>query len=341
VSGPRGSIIDVHAHLLPEVAWNIPTASGMLRMTEHGDGIHLGATPIAVGRTALSDPRAMLDDMDRAGIDVRVVSPPPYAFPLDAAEPEATEYCALVTDALVDACRIDPARLIPVGIVPLRTVTGAEAAMTLLAATGARGVAVPPIIDGSPLGQGVGRGVLAAAARAGLPVLVHPVQAARPELATHYLRNLIGNPYETSVAIASCALSGVLDEIPALRILFVHAAGGAPMIVGRWDHGWRNRPDVGDVGARAPSETLLDRVFVDALAHHPGAARLSEEIFGREAMTLGSDYPFDMGDPDPIRSARQAGMDESALSRNAWRWLGEEMPDTRIHATAGALDSKV
>ena len=333
-------IIDVHAHLLPEVAWNIPTAAGIVRMTEHADGIHLGSTPIAVDRVALSDPRGMLDDMDRAGIDVRVVSPPPYAFPLDADASDAASYCALVTTALVEACSIDTARLVPVGIVPLRTLDGAVEAMHGLRSAGARAVAVPPIIDGEPLGEGLGRAVLEAAARAGLPVLVHPVQASRPELATHYLRNLIGNPYETSIAIASCALSGILDDLPGLRILFVHAAGGTPMIAGRWDHGWRNRGDVGVPGGRAPSETLRDRVFIDALAHHPGAARLAEEVFGESAMTLGSDYPVDMGDPDPMRSAHQAGMDAHTLSRNALRWLGETGTE-RSTMAAGAEGTKV
>jgi len=319
-------VIDVHAHLLPEAAWSIPVRNGVLAMTEHADGVHLGTVPIAVGRAALTDPSVMLADMDRGGIDVRVVSPPPYAFPLDADEAAAAEYCEVLTRALVEVCSLDPARLLAFGTVPLVSEDGAVAAVERLAALGGHGIAVPAIINGQPLGEGIGRSVLEAASRADLPVLVHPVQTARPELSTHYLRNLIGNPYETSVAIASCALSGALDDISSLRILFVHAAGAVPMIAGRWDHGWRQRSDVGVPGVRPPSEVLRQRVFIDALAHHPRAARLAVDVFGPGSVTLGSDYPFDMGDADPVRSAHEAGLNKDALSRNAVRWLGRSFP---------------
>ncbi|WP_104167698.1 amidohydrolase family protein [Arthrobacter sp. SX1312] len=320
----RAPIIDVHAHLLPESAWSIPGAQGVVVMTDHSDGVNLGAFPLAVERAALTDPLVMLADMDRAGIDVRVVSPPPYAFPLGAGEDAGAAYSELVTRALVEACSADPVRLLPFGTVPLATPSGAAAAVARLRTLGAVGVALPPIIDGRPIGEGVGRAVLEAADRAGLPVLVHPVQGARSELSTHYLRNLVGNPYETSVAIASCALSGVLDELRQLRILFVHAAGCAPALVGRWDHGWRVRRDVGAGTTRPPSQVLKDRVFLDALAHHPSAAQLAADVFGTGFITLGSDYPFDMGDPDPVRSALLAGLKPEILSRNALRWLGEQ-----------------
>lgn len=322
----RAPVIDVHAHLLPESAWTIPVDGGVVVMTDHADGIHLGAFPIAVERAALTDPLVMLADMDRVGINVRVVSPPPYAFPLGAEEDDAGAYCDLVTQALVEACSADPERLLPFGMVPMASIAGAAEAVGRLSTLGAVGVALPPIIDGTPIGEGVGRAVLEAAERAGLPVLVHPVQAARPELSTYYLRNLVGNPYETSVAVASCALSGLLDELRRLRILFVHAAGCAPALIGRWDHAWHARGDVAAKTTRPPSEILKNRVFLDVLAHHPAAARLAAEMFGAGSITLGSDYPFDMGDPDPVRSALLAGLQTETLSANAVRWLGVSAP---------------
>lgn len=329
-------IIDVHAHLLPEAAWRIPHLDGVLEMTVHADGLHLGDFPIAVERAALADPLTLIADMDECGIDMRVVSPPPYAFPLAASEGAATEYCALVNDEIVRACAVAPERLIPFGIVPTRSVAGAITAIDGLAAAGIRGIAIAPVVDGRPIGEGIGRAVLEAAAGAGLPILVHPVQTARPELASHYLRNLIGNPYESAVAIASCALSGLLDEVPTLRILFVHCAGAAPMLIGRWDHGWEKRSDVGVRGVGAPSTVLRDRIYFDALAHHPGAARLAVEVLGEDFVVLGSDYPFDMGDADPVGSAQQAGLDPTDLSRNALRWLGAELALERAQSESGS-----
>lgn len=319
---PATPVIDVHSHLLPEAAWTIPLPGGDTVITERQGSLYLGETPIAVGRGELSDVEVMIADMDRAGIRVRVVTAPPYAFPTESDETSAARYCENVTDALLDACASHPERLIPFGMVPLCSAEGAREALQSLADRGVRGVLVPPIIGGQPLGEGLGRSVLEAAETLGLAVLVHPVQGARHELTTHYLRNLIGNPYETAVAVASVALSGTLAALPSLRLLFVHAAGCAPALVGRWDHGWRRREDVGVPAVDAPSRELRDSVFIDSLAHHPLAVGLARDVFGPAAVTLGSDYPFDMGDPDPVSSAVSAGLDVEELSRNALRWLG-------------------
>jgi aminocarboxymuconate-semialdehyde decarboxylase len=315
-------VIDTHAHLLPEVAWTIPKADGDVRITDHAGDLHLGSASIALDGPSLYDPFRMLEDMDRCGIDVRVVSVPPYAFPLGAEAAAAERYCDLSTQALVDACAVAPDRLWPLGQVPLGSARAATTAIERLAGSGVRGVEIPTIIGGQPMGQGVGREILRAAADAGLPVLVHPVQFQHPELSGHYLNNLIGNPYETAVAVASCALGGVLDELPELRLLFSHGGGCAPILIGRWDHGWRRRGDVGIAGGRPPSEVLKGRVYVDAITFNPSAARLTAEMLGREAMVLGSDYPFDMGDPDPVGSARTADLDLDELTANALRWLG-------------------
>ena len=319
---PVTPVIDVHSHLLPEEAWTIPLPGGDTVITERQGSLYLGETPIAVGRGELSDVEILVADMDRAGIGVRVVTAPPYAFPTESDETSAARYCEQVTDALLNACASHPDRLVPFGMVPLCSAEGAREAMRSLADRGLRGVLVPALVGGRPLGEGLGRSVLEAAATLGLAVLVHPVQGPRPELSTHYLRNLIGNPYETAVAVASVALSGTLAALPDLRLLFVHAAGCAPALVGRWDHGWKQRDDVGVPGLDAPSRELRDSVFVDSLAHHPLAAGLARDVFGPAAVTLGSDYPFDMGDPDPVASAVEAGLDVDQLSRNALRWLG-------------------
>lgn len=318
----KSRVIDVHAHLLPKEAWTIPKADGFVRITDREGDLHLGPTSIALDGPSLADPERMIADMDRCGIDVRVVSVPPYAFPLDAGTAEAEHYCELSTQVLVDSCACAPDRLWPLGQVPLDSAESAATAMERLASTGVRGIEVPTIIAGQPVGQGIGKEILRAAAGLGMPVLVHPVQFQHPELSEHYLNNLIGNPYETSVAVASCALGGVLDELPDLRLLFAHGAGCAPILVGRWDHGWRRRRDVGVAGVRPPSEVLRGRVFVDAITFHAAAARLTAEVFGREAMVLGSDYPFDMGDPDPVESAHKADLDLEEMSANALRWLG-------------------
>ena len=123
------------------------------------------------------------------------------------------------------------------------------------------GVTVPPLIGGSSLDRGPLRHILSEATRLNLAVLVHPMQLERPEWSRYYLSNLIGNPVETATAVATLLLSGLKDELPGLRICFVHGGGCAPGLLGRWTRGWEMRADVNAHTRRPPVEGFRELYF--------------------------------------------------------------------------------
>lgn len=289
----------------------------------HGD-TYLDDFPLAVTGERLADVDVLLADMDAVGIDVRVVSPPPYAFPVGVPAEVALEYCRDVTESLVRACASAPDRLVPFGTAPSGAVDEAAASdgVAAVAAVGAAGVALPPLVGGVPVGEGGGRAAMLSAARHGLPVLLHPMQQPAAGLAAHYLRNLLGNPVETAIGLASVLLGG-LSGTPGLRVLAVHGGGCVPGVIGRWDHGARVRPETGPALEHAPSRLLRDHeMYADLLTHDPGTVPVTTAAFGPDHVVLGSDYPFDMGCTDPARAAADAGADVGRASRNALRWLG-------------------
>jgi len=49
--------------------------------------------------------------------------------------------------------------------------------------------------------------------------------------ARYYLKNLLGNPYDTGVAAASLIFGGVLDAFPKLEINLPHAGGTFPWLI--------------------------------------------------------------------------------------------------------------
>jgi aminocarboxymuconate-semialdehyde decarboxylase len=181
----------------------------------------------------------------------------------------------------------------------------------------------PATLDAPPL-----RTVLRLADELGLSVLVHPVQVPRPGLERHYLSNLLGNPFETAVAIGGVLLGGVVEAHPSLRVCFMHGAGCVPSVLGRWDHGWRVRPE-----PRAQSQALpsngFRRLYVDTLTHGAEQLRLLAACASGDRILLGSDYPFDMGEVDPVAAAQAAGLDLAQLASNARAFLGEEEPSWR------------
>lgn len=317
---PRG-VIDVHAHWLPRDLFGLPAGAPYGPMNDREGRLYLGDLPLSIATEAMSDDSAIIEDMARAGVAVRVLSAPPFAFPLtdDAA---SAGYAQAFNTSLADVVSRADGRLMGLGIVSLGAPELVTTQLTALRDTdGIAGVAIPPVVEGGSLHRGALRHIVSEAARLGLSVLVHPMQIGRPEWSDYYLANLIGNPVETATAVANLILSGLKDELPALRICFLHGGGCAPGLLGRWDHGWRARADVRAGCTRLPTEVIRDLYF-DTVTHDAPQLELLCAIAGDDKIVCGSDYPFDMAEPEPVRFAVKHGPDEDALTRAARAFLG-------------------
>lgn len=317
---PEG-VIDVHAHWLPRDLFGLPAGAPYGPMNDRDGQLYLGDLPLSIATEAMSDEAAIVRDMARTGVAVRVLSAPPFAFPLTG-EAEGADYARAFNTSLADVVRRADGNLLGLGIVSLGTPELVTAQLTDLRATdGIAGVAIPPVVDGGSLHRGTLQHIISEAARLDLSVLVHPMQIGRPEWADYYLANLIGNPVETATAVANLILSGLKDELPALRICFLHGGGCAPGLLGRWDHGWRARADVRGGSTRLPSAVFRDLYF-DTVTHDRPQLELLCQIAGEDKVVCGSDYPFDMAEPEPVQFAVKHGPDADALARAARAFLG-------------------
>ncbi|MDX3109593.1 amidohydrolase family protein [Nonomuraea angiospora] len=311
--------IDVHAHWLPPELFDLPPGAPYGPLHDRDGELHLGDVPLSIPARAMSDVPAILDDMAAAGIGVRVLSAPPFAFPVAG---PAAPYVDAFNDALARVVSGSGGALAGLGLVSLDAAgTATEQLKRLAAVPGIAGVAVPPVLAGASLDRGVLRHVLGVAAAEGLSVLVHPMQLPRPEWRDHYLANLVGNPVETATAVAALLLGGVVEQLPDLRICFVHGGGCAPGLLGRWDHGWRTRADVRRDSSRPPGETVRSLWF-DTVTHDPALLGLLTAKAGKQAVVCGSDHPFDMAQRDPVGFAEAAGLDAATLAANARAFLG-------------------
>ena len=114
---------------------------------------------------------------------------------------------------------------------------------------------------------------------------------------SYFLPWLVGMPAETSLAMCSLAMGGVLERLPTLRVCFAHGGGAFPATLGRIEHGWAVRPDLCQSHATISPGTLAStgRMWVDSLVHEPHALADIVRIFGPDRVCLGSDYPFPLG----------------------------------------------
>jgi aminocarboxymuconate-semialdehyde decarboxylase len=165
-------------------------------------------------------------------------------------------------------------------------------------------------------------------AELGVPVLLHPPTCGPSgELPTlGGLGNVYGRLVDNTFAVTELILHGVLDRHPGLRLVLVHGGGFLPYAAGRLDGGHRvGEARAGDLERDRPSDYLPDLYF-DTVTLSARAVAFLAGLVGSGHVLLGSDYPFALGDPDPVGTVRAAGLaeaTEAVLGGNAadlfWR----------------------
>jgi aminocarboxymuconate-semialdehyde decarboxylase len=143
-------------------------------------------------------------------------------------------------------------------------------------------------------------------------IMVHPTQvAAMDRLGKYYLNNLIGNPLDSTIAIASLVFGGVIERYPNIRWYFVHGGGMAPWQAGRFAHGWQVRPEpkvnLKDHGPEKAMATL----YYDTILHAQPQLQALVSIIGAPRIALGSDYPYDMGTLECARQVKALAISDA------------------------------
>jgi aminocarboxymuconate-semialdehyde decarboxylase len=306
--------VDIHAHTVPEpfldeIRRAVPEIAPALVKEDDGwwfaypNGRRSG--PIPAG---MFDVGARLADMDATGIDVQAISVPPPHFNYRVAPEAAAEAARLHNDAMIAMAREYPDRFVVLGHLPMQTEATALAELERLTADpSVVGLELGTNVAGVNLGDPAFASVWQAIDAAGYAVVLHPGAdvAGADRMHDHYLHNFVGNPTDTTVAAGSLIFSGVLSRNTALRIALLHGGGFLPYQIGRFDHGWRVRPE-SRADLDVPPSSLLDRFWFDTLTHDSASLRFLLERVGQERLCLGSDYPFDMADADPVASVRVA-----------------------------------
>ena len=172
---------------------------------------------------------------------------------------------------------------------------------------GMRGVEIATNINGVELDAPELDPFWEQAERLKIPILIHPHYVAGADRKREYhLLNLIGNPTETALAGARLLFGGVLERYPDLRIILSHGGGALPHLIGRLRHGHAARPEA-KLRASAPIEHLR-RLYYDTIVFDAGVLRHIVETVGASQVVLGTDYPFDMSEPQPVEFVRNAGL---------------------------------
>ena len=312
---PAAPTIDIHAHAIsPEAAAfvrphmpapHLPhgrdTASAKTR--------ELGAKQGRDRASRLATPAERLAELDAMGIDIQVVMPAPGQCFHQLAPDIAVPAARMVNEGMASFAAHKPDRLIPFGTVPLQADDAGVAELEHCAAVlGFKGIQVLTNVAGAELSDPRFAAFWAAAERLGVLVVIHPAGYTQPErFRDFYFDNVIGNPLDTTVALHYLIMDGVLARHPELRLMAAHGGGFLPAYSGRIDHAWGARSDAHG-GLPEPPTTYLRRVYLDSVVFTPHQLGYLVQVFGVGKILMGTDYPFDMGEYDPIGHIAGAGL---------------------------------
>lgn len=240
-----------------------------------------------------ADPARILEEAMAVGIDHVVLSPWVRLLDNDLGHCRTLNkrLAALVGD-----------RISALGAVPLEQPDELRAVLD----AGLAGVEVPASVDGRYLGDDRFAPFWAAAEETGAIIFIHPTTRAF-DWPDYYLWNTVGNPFETTITAAHMVMAGVMERHPRLRVILAHGGGALPALRGRLRHCHTFQPEA-RARLREDPEASIRRFYFDSVTHDPSVLRALVEFAGGDRVVLGTDHPFDMGDPHPVATVRSAGL---------------------------------
>ena len=335
--------IDIHTHFFPETWPDFSERFGTkdwpwIKHTEPGKAvIMLGDREFRHIYSACWDPDKRLEEMDRDGIDVQVISATPVLFSYGECAAHVAECAKFFNDAALELCARGKGRLKSLCQVPLQDIDAACKELTRCMRAGHLGVHIGNHVGEKNLDDPGILTFLHHCADEGAAVLVHPWDMmARERMPNYMMPWTVAMPAETQLAIVTMILSGAFDRLPKnLRICFAHGGGSFAFLLGRLENAWSHHPVARGKSEHSPRH-YLDRFFVDSAVFDEQALQLLVRTMGEDRVVLGSDYPFPLGEERIGSLIRQSGLSEQAKSkllyRNAASFLGLTAQD--FHSTA-------
>lgn len=316
--------VDIHAH--------VAIAAAAEYMKPHIDPMRIAMVKHANDETrgvnaqqendrlpvAMSDVADRLEVLDTQGIDMQIVAPPPPQCYYQSALEHAVKGTQLLNDGLAQWIDPYPERFAGLGSVPLQDPAEAVAELErCMNDLKFKGVMILTNVDGEEVAAPRFEPFWRKAEELGALVMIHPNGFTEGDrLHEYYFSNVFGNPLETSLALHYLIFNGVMERMPELKVLGVHGGGFLPAYSGRIDHAWGARSDCRAGLPKEPTE-YLRKMYFDSVVFTHHQLEYLVDVFGEDNIVMGSDYPFDMADYDPVEHIATSSLSDSAKAKVA------------------------
>jgi len=299
--------IDIHTHILPERWPDLERRygyGGFIRLEHHKSccaRMMRGDTFFREIASNTWDPEVRMQECAATAVDVQVLSTVPVMFSYWARPADALDLSKLLNDEVARVCAAYPRRFVGLGTLPMQApALAVQELERCMGELGLAGVQIGTHINDWNLDEGALNPFWEAAESLGAAIFVHPWDMmGMKRMPRFWLPWLVSMPAETSLAVCSILMGGILDRYPRLRLAFAHGGGSFLGTLGRIRHGFEVRPDLCQTNTQTPPDAYLDRLVFDTLVHEPAALRFAIDKVGVGQLALGSDYPFPLGEHHP------------------------------------------
>ncbi|WP_242921366.1 amidohydrolase family protein [Pontibacter liquoris] len=343
--------IDIHTHILPATWPNLRERYG------YGGFVRLEHHKPCCARMMMDDkffreiqdncwdPRVRMHECSQHKVGVQVLSTVPVMFNYWAKPEDTYDLSRMLNDHIAGVVADYPDRFVGLGTIPMQdTGLAIKELERCIKELGMAGVQIGTNVNGCNLDEAKFFSIFEAAQDLGAALFVHPWDMlGKDRMSKFWMPWLVGMPAETTVAICSMIFGGVLERLPKLRVAFAHGGGSFPATIGRIAHGFEVRPDLCAVDNNVNPREYLGKFYFDSLVHDPQALDYLVNLVGANAIALGTDYPFPLGELEPGKLITSMPYDlatiERMLSGTALEWLSLKK-EQFVKAVAPAREKK-
>lgn len=329
--------VDVHAHMVPEhfprylgnavpPDWPSTAAAASVGGLCHRQVMIAGKNYRTVSQKSWSTTRR-LADLPAMGIARQAISPMPELLSYWMGAADAAQLLRYLNEQIAVMVGESGGALIGMGAVPLQDIDLAiDELRHAIEVLGFAGVEIGSNVNGTPIGDARFDPFFAACEALDAAVFVHALKPTGMDrlVGPAPLQQVLAYPTDVGLAAASVITGNLLLRHPRLRIAFSHGGGTLAMLLPRLQQGWGVFPALKEQVQASPVAQAR-RLYFDTLVFDAPTLAHLVRLFGASQLLVGTDYPFNFHEADPLAQIEAAGLDAAQVAQlthgNAQRFL--------------------
>ncbi len=310
----------MHTHIMPK---NLPDWTGKFG---YGPFIHLDHHRPGYARMMQGDKffreiesncwdeDLRIDEYAKYNTQVQVVCTIPVLFSYWAKPDDGLQVSQFLNDHIAELIVKHPKNYIGLGTLPMQDIDLSIKELERCKSIGMKGVQLGSNINKQNLGDTIFNPLWAAIEELDMAVLIHPWEMmGQEDMKKYWLPWLVGMPAETARAICSLIFGGIMERHPSIRFNFSHAGGSFLPTIGRIEHGFHCRPDLVAIDNPINPRDYIGKFWVDSATHDSMLFKYILEMQGSKKVTLGTDYPFPLGDLEVGKFIEEMNLEPSVV----------------------------